>query len=278
MWNWPKGTWKSIIIQLWKAWARPLQAKQVLTPRTPLPDGGGSSWPDRELYIVEMEMGDLLCWHSPLGQAKLSRSTGPQDSWSPGNWPRVDMQEIKKGAEERVTPWTMGPNLNLTFSIAPLSGSSLQLSANPDYTHSIDTHIFHTHILFNLYITHLTFSIRGLVLYSLQKIISLKCNLHTMKVTHLNCIIQWFGRRGVSLLDFATITKIQFYSSSVTSIRSFMSTGGQLLFPTLQAQNQIVICLLIDLPFLDISYEWNHAKCGLLCLTSFQWAWHSSML
>ena len=77
---------------------------------------------------------------------------------------------------------------------------------------------------------------------------------------------------GVSLQNFATITKIQFYSSSVTSIRSFMSIGSQSLFPTLQAQNQLVICLLIDLPFLDISYEWNRAKCGLLCLTSFQLA------
>ena len=51
-----------------------------------------------------------------------------------------------------------------------------------------------------------------------------------------------------------------------------MSIGSQSLFPTLQAQNQLVICLLIDLPFLDISYEWNRAKCGLLCLTSFQLA------
>jgi len=107
----------------------------------------------RRAIYVEVEMGDLLCWHSPLGQAKLSKSTGPQDFWSPGNWPRVDMQEIKKRAEERMTPWTMGPNLNLTFPIAPLSGSSPQLclSANPDYTHSIDTRILHTHILLSTF-------------------------------------------------------------------------------------------------------------------------------
>lgn len=30
-----------------------------------------------------------------------------------------------------------------------------------------------------------------------------------------------------------------------------------------------LFCVSMDLPILDISYEWNYVVCGLLCLASF---------
>ena len=148
----------------------------------------------KKSYIRGRRDGWLALLTLTLGQAKLSKSTGPQDSWSPGNWPRVDMQVIKKRAEERMTPWTMGPNLNLTFPIAPLSESSPSCACLPtQITHTALTYIYSTLIFFFQPLYH------SLYLYRMwpcaiftSKIISLKRNMHTMKVTHLNCKIQWF--------------------------------------------------------------------------------------
>lgn len=229
-----------------------------------------SSSPMRAMY-VSMETGDMLCWPCPLGRARVRKSMGHRPSGSPaaGQGRGAGGQERGGGKND-----TMGhgarpePELSHFTSWCILSPRCLSVSPKSlSHTHPIYSTLisfFSTFLSLTLPLAYVTLChIRFLksnfieVWFAYQKSYPFKV---------YNSIIFWGG----NLLNFSSITKIQFCSSSLTPVRPFLFIGSH---PTSYSpgSDQPVICFLSlrELPFLDVLYKWNHAKCDLLCLISF---------
>ena len=93
----------------------------------------------------------------------------------------------------------------------------------------------------------------------------MKYNLHTMKVTHFNCTSQWFccccfvfGKFTESGNHHQNLVLQQFcYPSKILHVHWQLTPVS---YPPVPDQPVICFPSLIGLPFLDISYKWNHAK------------------
>lgn len=81
------------------------------------------------------------------------------------------------------------------------------------------------------------------------------------KIIPFKCTNQWFL---VNLLSFTPAAKNQFWNIIIIPVRSFRSIFSYSLFPVSVPGNHSYFG--VYLPFLDISYAWNHVMCDLLCL------------
>ena len=90
----------------------------------------------------------------------------------------------------------------------------------------------------------------------------LRYSSHIIIVTTLKCTVYWFL---VYSQICATITSMKFHIF-ITTKRNPVSIISQPLQP-LATSNLLSVSM--DLPILDISYKWNHAIGGLLCLAFF---------
>ena len=87
-------------------------------------------------------------------------------------------------------------------------------------------------------------------------------NSHSITFRMLRCTLQRF----FSMLSCATITTISSQNIFSTPERNPTPTDR---LPVPQPRLTTSLSVSLDLPVLNILYEWNHTMCGLLCLTYF---------
>ena len=88
------------------------------------------------------------------------------------------------------------------------------------------------------------------------------------KIHHLECIIQWFFSIFTRLCNhhYYLITEHFHHPKKKPVPFSSHCLFSPPLQPLVSAN---LLSVSMNLLFLDISYKWNHAICGLLCLAYF---------